>query len=64
MKDEEKKVNEAEEVKTEENGIELSGDELAQVTGGVSSVAPGHPSELNGGDRRPSARRRRDERPL
>ena len=38
MKDEEKKVNEAEEVKTEENGIELSGDELAQVTGGVGPV--------------------------
>ena len=43
---------------------ELTDEELEQVSGGVSSVAPGHPSELNGGDRRPSARRRRDERPL
>ena len=35
MKDEEKKVNEAEEVKTEEEGKELTDEELAQVTGGA-----------------------------
>ena len=35
MKDEEKKVSEAEEVKTEENGTELNDEEMAEVFGGV-----------------------------
>ena len=35
MKDEEKKVNEAEEVKNEEEGVELTDEELVQVTGGT-----------------------------
>ena len=34
MKDEEKKVNAAEEVKAEEEGVELTEEELEQVTGG------------------------------
>ena len=42
MKDEEKKVNEAEEVKAEEkHGVELTEEELAEVTGGIApSVVP------------------------
>ena len=35
MKDEEKKVSEVEEVKTEENGVELSDEEMAEVFGGL-----------------------------
>ncbi len=40
MKDNEKKVNKAEEVKTEENAIKLTDEQLKQVTGGdVTSAA-------------------------
>ena len=35
MKDE-KKINEAEEVQTEENGVELTDEELASVTAGIA----------------------------
>ena len=35
MKDEEKKVNETEEVQTEEEGVELTDEELASVTAGL-----------------------------
>ena len=38
MKDEEKKVNAAEEVKTEEEGKELTDEELASVTAGLSEL--------------------------
>ena len=38
MKDEEKKVNEAEEVQTEEEGVELTDEELAQVAGGSNPI--------------------------
>lgn len=34
MKDNEKKVNKAEEAKTEENGMELTDEQLSKVTGG------------------------------
>ena len=34
MKDNEKKVNKAEEVQTEEKGVELTDEELAKVSGG------------------------------
>ena len=38
---EEKKVKATEEVKTEEEGVELTDEELAQVTGGIApSVTP------------------------
>ena len=38
MKDEEKKVNAAEEVKTEEEGKELTDEELSSVAGGIGSA--------------------------
>ena len=41
MKDEEKKVNAAEEVKTEEEGVELTEEELAKVSGGVGYAKTG-----------------------
>ena len=44
MKDNEKEVNEAEEeVQTEEEGKELTDEQLSQVSGGVSS--PGIPAD-------------------
>lgn len=36
MKDEEKKVNKAEEVQPEEEGVQLTDEELAQVNAGTS----------------------------
>ena len=44
MKDDEKKVNEAEEeVQTEEEGKELTDEQLAQVTGGIYPGMTGFP---------------------
>ena len=54
MKDEEKKVNTAEEVKNEEEGKELTDEELSSVAAGGSSSYDGESSEFR------SQRARRD----
>ena len=47
MKNKEKKVKKAEEIKTEENGVELTDEELSKVSGGKEQLSSGSPSDEN-----------------